>query len=94
MVKDWGTSIILTLCMIIGFCHVNRKLKVMELHKDSCIRGFHICNELWTAVLGEVLLTQRESHDVADLYAVAVKKHSGETVGHLPRKYQDYVACL
>ena len=42
--------------------------------------------EIWTAVLGEVLITERELHNVADCYAVAVKKHSGETVGHLPRK--------
>ena len=35
-------------------------------------------------VLGEVLITERELHNMADRYAVAVKKH-GETVGHLPR---------
>ena len=58
----------------------------MEIHQDSCIRGYHVYNEIWTAVLGEVLLTQRELHNVTDRYAVAVKKHSGETVGHLPRK--------
>ena len=58
----------------------------MELRQDSCIRGYHVYNEIWTAVLGEVLITERELHNVADRYAVAVKKHSGETVGHLPRK--------
>ena len=58
----------------------------MEIRQDSCIRGYHVYNEIWTAVLGEVLLTQRELHNVTDRYAVAVKKHSGETVGHLPRK--------
>lgn len=36
--------------------------------------------------LGEVLIIQRELHNIIDRYAVAVKKHSGETVGHLPRK--------
>ena len=35
---------------------------------------------------GEVLLTQTELHNVTDRYAVTVKKHSGKTVGHLPRK--------
>ena len=58
----------------------------MELRKDSCIRGYHVYNETWTVVLGEDLLTERELHNVADCYAIAVKKHSGETVGHLPRK--------
>ena len=34
---------------------------------------------------GEVVLTKRELHNVVDRYAVAVKKHSGKTIGHLPR---------
>ena len=58
----------------------------MELCQDCCIRGYHIYNEKWTVVLGEVLITERELHNMADRYAIAVKKHSGETVGHLPRK--------
>ena len=68
------------------FYHVNWQLKVMKIRQDSCIRGYHVYNEIWTAVLGEVLLTQRELHNVTNCYAVAVKKYSGETVGHLPRK--------
>ena len=32
---------------------------------DSCIRGYHVYNEIWTAVLGEVLITDRELHNVA-----------------------------
>ena len=59
---------------------------MMELRQDSCIRGYHVYNKIYTAVLGEVLETKRELHNVTDCYAVAVKKHSGETVGHLPRK--------
>ena len=54
--------------------------------KSSCIRGFHVYNEIWTAVFGERLFTERELHNVVDRYAVAVTKDSGETVGHLPRK--------
>ena len=53
---------------------------------DSCVHGYHVYNKIWTAVLGEVLITERELHKVADHYSVAVKKHSGETVGHLPKK--------
>ena len=53
---------------------------------DSCVHGYHVYDEIWTAVLGEVLITERELHNVADRYAVTVKKHSGETVGHLPKK--------
>ena len=58
----------------------------MEFHIDSSVRGYHIYNEVWTTVLGEVLITERELYNVADRYAVAVKKHSDETVGHLPKK--------
>ena len=60
---------------------MNRKLKVVELHHDSCIHDYHIYDEKWTAVLREVLLTKRASHNMADHYAVAVKKHFGKTVG-------------
>ena len=52
---------------------------------DSCIRGYHVYKEVWTAVFGE-LYTEREISNVIDCYAVAVKKDSGETVGHLPKK--------
>ena len=58
----------------------------MELHQDSCVCGYHIYNDIWTSVLKEVLLTQRELHNVIDCYAIAVKNHSGDTIGHLPRK--------
>ena len=57
----------------------------MELRLDSSIRGYHVYNEIWTAVLGEVLLTERELRNVVDRYAVAVRKHSGEIVGYLPK---------
>ena len=49
----------------------------MELHQDSCICGYHVYDEMWTVVLGEVLITERELLNMADRYAVAVKKHSG-----------------
>ena len=58
----------------------------MELRQDSCVLGYHVYNEIWTAVLGEVLETEEELQNVTDRYAMAVKKHTGETVGHLPRK--------
>ena len=60
---------------------------------DSCVRAYHAYNEIWTAVLGEVLITERELHNVANRYTVAVKRHSGETVGHLLERYRCFVAC-
>ena len=59
--------------------------KTMEFCMDSCIRGYHVYEEIWTAVFGE-LNTEREIGNNVDQYAVAVKKDSGETVGHLPKK--------
>ena len=53
---------------------------------DSCVCNYHIYDEIWTAVLGEILITERELHNMADRYAVAVKKQSGESMKHLPKK--------
>ena len=52
---------------------------------ESCVRGCHIYQELWEAVIGEELQCQRERANPADNYAVVVRK--GRTVvGHLPRR--------
>ena len=59
---------------------------VMELIIFSCVRGYHVYGEIWSATLGEELLCVSEVGNVVDRYAVAVKKDSGETVGHLPQK--------
>ena len=52
---------------------------------ESCVKGYHIYQELWEAVIGEELQCQRERDNPTDIYAVAVRK--GQTVvGHLPRR--------
>ena len=56
-----------------------------EIHKESCVRGYHIYKDIWNAVFGEELQCQREIGNSSDLYAVAVVKDS-TIVGHLPRK--------
>ena len=40
----------------------------------SCVRGFHVYGEHWTAFVGEELTCQWERGNVVDRYAVAVKK--------------------
>ena len=66
---------------------MNRKLKAtMELCLNSYINDYHTYNEIWTAVMGEVLLTNRELHNEADSYAVAVKKHSDKAAARAPTK--------
>lgn len=58
----------------------------MVLVMSSCVHGYHVYGEVWMATLGEELICLPEVGNVVDRYAVAVKKESGETVGHLPRK--------
>ena len=58
----------------------------MEFVLPSCVWGYHVYGEDWIAVLGEKLVCEREIGNVVDRYAVAVKKDSGKTVGHMPKK--------
>ena len=41
---------------------------------ESCVRGYHIYQELWETVIGEELQCQWEHDNSADIYAVAVRK--------------------
>ena len=61
------------------------------LHLNSSVHGYHVYNETWTAVFGEILCTERELHNVVDQYAVAVTKDSGETVPRKTSKIIQYV---
>ena len=58
----------------------------MEFRVQSCVRGFHVYAEHWTAFVGEELTCQREIGNVVDRYAIAVEKATGETVGHVLKK--------
>lgn len=52
---------------------------------EAMIRGYHVYNNIWTAVVDEELICRREQFNSADPFAVAVVKE-GTTVGHIPRK--------
>ena len=61
-------------------------LEVMEEYSlNLCVRGYHIYQDVWEAVIGETLQCVREPENTHDRYAVAVKK-DGVVVGHLPKK--------
>ena len=60
-----------------GSARRNKDIKLCE--------GYHIYNEKWTAVIGEILCCARETGNVLDRYAVGVLK-DGDIVGHLPKK--------
>ena len=34
-----------------------------EYERSSCIRGYHVYQEVWTAAVGEELVCEREPHD-------------------------------
>ena len=56
-----------------------------EFSVSLMVRGYHVYQDEWEAVLGEVLSCQREPGNRHDPYAVAAVS-SGRTVGHVPRK--------
>lgn len=50
---------------------------------QSCVRGYHVYKDTWTAELGEELYCEIEQNNEYDKYAVSVKKND-EIVGHIP----------
>ena len=52
---------------------------------EAMIRGYHVYATVWDAQIGEDLYCPRETGNIRDPYAVAVKKVD-LTVGHIPMK--------
>jgi len=44
----------------------------MEASMDSCMHGFYMYQNVWTPVMGETLVCQRETINTEDRYVVAV----------------------
>ena len=40
------------------------------------VRGYHIYKDIWYAVVGEVLVWEREPNNFQDRYALAIKKEN------------------
>ena len=58
----------------------------VKLYKyQSAERGYHYRN-YWQPVVGEELGCMHERDNPFDLFAMAKKKTTGETVGYLPQK--------
>jgi len=51
---------------------------------NSCVRGYHVYQDIWTPVIGEQLVCEREEDNPTDRYAVVVLDISA-VVGHVPR---------
>lgn len=54
---------------------------VAEFH--SYIRGYHAYKDIWSPVVGEILLLKREPNNLVDSSAIGVWKED-EIVGHVP----------
>ena len=52
---------------------------------DCCVRGYHIYERVWDAVIGVNLTCRWELTNESNRYAVAVMKDS-TVIGHLPQK--------
>ena len=63
-------------------------MATMEM--NSCVRGYHVYQSVWTPVIGEELICRREVGNAHDRYAVGIYKQDSnrpETlVGHSPKK--------
>ena len=49
---------------------------------NCCIRGYHIYKDVREAVVGEVLVCERQPENASDPYAVDVKREE-TVIGHL-----------
>ena len=59
-------------------------MAVSEFEYESCIRGYHIYKNIWSSTVGEHLICERKTLNLADRYAVAVLKDD-VIISHLPR---------
>ena len=57
----------------------------VKLYKyPSAVREYHYYRNYWQPVVGEELDCMHERDNPFNLFAIAIKKKTGETVGHLP----------
>ena len=61
-------------------------------HSFWCgLRGFHVYNEIWKPIVGELLRCSHERNNIYDRYAIAANKRlrgylADSIIGHLPRE--------
>ena len=65
-----------------------------SFHLGSCVRGYHVSKDVWSALAGAVLQRERGKRNSKDPYVVAAQK-DGLTVGHVPRTLSlPFALCL
>ena len=56
-----------------------------KLYKyPSAVRGYHYYRKYWQPIVGEELVCMHERDNPFHLFAIAIKRTTGESVGHLP----------
>ena len=74
----------------IDFVIVSRspsRSKMASFSVEAMVRGYHVYQDIWTAVIGEEFPCKREAGNTFDPFAVAVTR--GDTnivIGHVPRR--------
>ena len=68
----------------VAYAYVRRRLH----RRESCICGHHIYKDMWNPLVGEVLQCEKDPHNAADRYSVAVKKRRSRRQT-FTEKYQD-----
>lgn len=63
------------------------------------LRGFHVYQEIWRPIVGEILQCCNERNNIHDRYAIATTKRlpgrlANVTVGHLPREISRFTRFL
>jgi len=52
----------------------------------SVVRGYHIYQNIWIAIIGEILSGEKEPQNTVDPYAAATLS-TGAVVGHVPQEF-------
>ena len=70
----------------------NFKMEAASFQLNYCMRGYHIYKKVWQSNTMEILSCKKEVN-IYDPYAVCMVNETGITVGHVPRKIQQFVTC-
>ena len=61
-------------------------MPIMECRVESVVRGYHIYQSVWDAIIGENLICVMENDNSNDKFAVAVMRNN-TIICHAPRKF-------
>ena len=65
--------------------HTNVRWKMTSFYVEVMVRGYHVYQVIWTAVVGKEFPCKREAGNTFDPFAVAVMRGT-IVIGHVPRR--------